>query len=59
MKLSMIALACCTFVGFVASMPAGHAQSVGGADAFTFVATGDMPYKLPDDRSWEWAVLTR
>ena len=49
MKLNMIALACSACVGLVACMPVGHAQSLGGADVFSFVAMGDMPYRLPDD----------
>jgi hypothetical protein len=29
--------------------PALAAETVGGERAFSFVALGDMPYKLPDD----------
>ncbi len=34
---------------FVASTPAWSAESVGGDNAFSFVALGDMPYNLPGD----------
>jgi hypothetical protein len=31
------------------SMPASAAERIGGDNAFSFVALGDMPYNLPDD----------
>jgi hypothetical protein len=44
-KSIILALAASTFV----ASSAANAETIGGVDAFSFVAMGDMPYKLPDD----------
>lgn len=38
-----------TFAALLAPAPMLAAESVGGDRAFSFVALGDMPYKVPDD----------
>lgn len=41
-------VACAAILGFLVAAPVS-AKTLGGPDAFDFVAIGDMPYKLPDD----------
>ncbi len=49
MKRRILAATIATFFAVNAPVVAFAAEQIGGNDAFSFVAMGDMPYKLPDD----------